>query len=186
MTRDFISTIIPATKNNNLTINSLFSSQGNLPYKLTRSNRPLTRNDLILSNPINGLDLDSTSSIYQIFDRPEGQILVCDICSQEFNDPKSIKQHKREAHRYQCDQCASNYTGNEHYFIHGRYLDLYGACYFACDVLKFHFSERTHLSNIRETHYFHCNINGCKRPYQDAIRNGNKFMPKTHRHQPYL
>ena len=119
MTRDFISTIILAMKNNNLTINSLCSSQGNFPY-LASSNWPLTTNDLFFSNPINGLDLDSTSSIYQIFDRPEGQVLVCDICSQEFNDPKSIKQHKREAHRYQCDQCASNYTGNEHYFIHGK------------------------------------------------------------------
>jgi len=74
---------------------------------------------LVSSNPINGLDLDTTSSIYQIFDRPEGQVLVCDICSQEFTDPKSIKQHKREVHRYQCDQCANNYTGNEHYLIHG-------------------------------------------------------------------
>ena len=123
MTRDFISTIILAMKSRNLTINSLCSSQGNFPY-LASSNWPLTSNDLFFSNPINGLDLDSTSSIYQIFDRPEGQVLVCDICSQEFNDPKSIKQHKREAHRYQCDQCASNYTGNEHYFIHGKLLGL--------------------------------------------------------------
>ena len=83
------------------------------------------------SNPINGLDIDSTSSIYQIFDRPEGQVLVCDICSQEFNDPKSIKQHKREDHRYQCDQCANNFTGNEHYFIHGKLFSFFedrGSC----------------------------------------------------------
>ena len=73
------------------------------------------------SNPINGLEIDSTASIYQIFDRPEGQVLVCDICAQEFTEPKQIKQHKREAHRFQCDQCAHNYTGNEHYFIHGMY-----------------------------------------------------------------
>ena len=46
---------------------------------------------------------------------------------------------------------------------------------FVCGVTYIlYFSERTHLSNIRETHYFHCNINGCKRPYQDAIRNGNE------------
>ena len=119
MTKDFISIIILEMKNHNLMISNLFSFQGKWAIQNDRPLWPWTWNDLFFSNPINGLDLDSTSSIYQIFDRPEGQVLVCDICSQEFNDPKSIKQHKREAHRYQCDQCASNYTGNEHYFIHG-------------------------------------------------------------------
>ena len=165
-TKDFISTIILEAKNLKLMTNNLFSFQGK---NLTPSLWPqMTSNELCLSNPINGLDIDSTASIYQIFERAEGQVLVCDICAQEFTEPKAIKQHKREAHRYQCDQCANNFTGNEHYFIHGMF-------YFWNDrirwlILKISFSERTHLSNIRETHYFHCNINSCKRPYQDAIR----------------
>jgi hypothetical protein len=97
------------------------------------------------------LTIIAMQSIYKISSKNGDDVMVCDLCGDQFQSKDLVLNHKRRNHFYQCDQCAQNCVNVEDFIQH----------------------EKIHLTDVPDNSHFYCSYNHhgvrCDRPYQDAI-----------------